>query len=127
MGVAPDNADRVGTAEGEALLMGRRPEPIVHAGVQHTRRADPTDLDLDGSLRRVLRRLRVGPKATDPHRRAVPHDRLSIIDQIGDLHDDIVTAGYAKRPSVPLDALDDERIAMLMGAIEELIAEPSDQ
>lgn len=54
-------------------------------------------------------------------------DRLSIIDQIGDLHDDTVAAGYAKRRSVPLDALDDERIAMLMGAIEELIAEPSDQ
>lgn len=54
-------------------------------------------------------------------------DRVSIIDQIADMRDDIVAAAYAKRPSLPLDVLDDERIAVLKDAIEHLIAAPTDE
>lgn len=54
-------------------------------------------------------------------------DRLSVIDQIGGMRDDIVAAGYAKRPSVPLDALDGEWVTVLMDAIEGLVAAPPGQ
>lgn len=43
------------------------------------------------------------------------------------MRDDIVAAGYAKRPSVPLDALDGEWVTVLMDAIEGLVAAPPGQ
>lgn len=54
-------------------------------------------------------------------------EQVSSISQIAGMRDELVAAAYAKRPTLSLDMLDDERIAILTNAIEQLIATPANE